>query len=380
MTLKQKLFTCSYLLAGLWLFFSLSVAAQDYAALSRLRPAAVYLENVTVAIRVTTASGGPSHLQERVRELLVADLLGANRTLRENNNAPQAVVQCSLTRLTRNQSQETRTVLLAGKVNYTIVNATLEAAYTARHTRGNQTIDAETISAKYTKEFQNGQGVPTDSQIEDDLIKQVVTSIVKRLANTEEKFRVRLMRRGELSSAIRLAQANQWQQFIDALRALPDKPKDQQYEGDRKYDIGLAYEALGYGEMSKNPDQAEKYFDLSERYYREAMETDKREKEYGRGLERMNEGRGYVSIAKTRNPPLPANLGGGKDIAGGGSAMTNKDVIKMVKANLPEDIILDAIRQAKQKKFDTGTDSLIELKNQGVSPTIIREMMNSRGQ
>lgn len=47
--------------------------------------------------------------------------------------------------------------------------------------------------------------------------------------------------------------------------------------------------------------------------------------------------------------------------------LTNSDVVKMVKAELPESTIIMAI-QANPREFDFSVDALIELKSNGVPP------------
>lgn len=55
--------------------------------------------------------------------------------------------------------------------------------------------------------------------------------------------------------------------------------------------------------------------------------------------------------------------------------ITNNTIIKMVKAKLGEDIIISKIRDSKTN-FDLSTDTLIKLKEDGVSDNIINTMQN----
>jgi hypothetical protein len=68
-------------------------------------------------------------------------------------------------------------------------------------------------------------------------------------------------------------------------------------------------------------------------------------------------------------------------VAGPGVAqevLTNDAVIKMVKAGLPESVVIQKI-QTSQKRFDTSTDGLIKLKGAGVSDKVIEAMMAPAG-
>jgi hypothetical protein len=55
--------------------------------------------------------------------------------------------------------------------------------------------------------------------------------------------------------------------------------------------------------------------------------------------------------------------------------LTNKDVVGMFQASLPESLILEKIRASK-KNFNTSVEGLVDLKKAGVSDNLIREMIN----
>lgn len=69
-------------------------------------------------------------------------------------------------------------------------------------------------------------------------------------------------------------------------------------------------------------------------------------------------------------------LAGGPSIAQ--DVLTNDGVVKMVKAGLPESVIIQKIRTS-ERKFDTSTDALIKLKGAGVPDKIIEAMMAPAG-
>jgi hypothetical protein len=56
-------------------------------------------------------------------------------------------------------------------------------------------------------------------------------------------------------------------------------------------------------------------------------------------------------------------------------ALTNEDIIKMVKSGLPEDVILQAI-EVQPSNFDISAQALIELKQQGVSNGILNKILD----
>ena len=76
-------------------------------------------------------------------------------------------------------------------------------------------------------------------------------------------------------------------------------------------------------------------------------------------------------------PPKTAPAAGQKAPARSATPapMTNQDVIKLVKANISEDIIIAKIKQSKTR-FDVTIDGLVALKQAGVSDNLINVMMN----
>jgi len=59
----------------------------------------------------------------------------------------------------------------------------------------------------------------------------------------------------------------------------------------------------------------------------------------------------------------------------GGAGLTNADIIKMVRAKLSDGTIVSKIKSSPCK-YDTGTDELISLKQQGVTDAVIEAMTN----
>jgi len=55
--------------------------------------------------------------------------------------------------------------------------------------------------------------------------------------------------------------------------------------------------------------------------------------------------------------------------------LTNKDVIALVEAGLPDGVVIEKIRTSK-RAFDTSTDALLALKKAGVSASVIQLMVN----
>jgi hypothetical protein len=61
--------------------------------------------------------------------------------------------------------------------------------------------------------------------------------------------------------------------------------------------------------------------------------------------------------------------------AGAPKPLTNDDIVTMVQAGLPQDVVIEKIKGSKTA-FDTSTDALVAIKKAGVSGEIIRVMVN----
>jgi len=83
-----------------------------------------------------------------------------------------------------------------------------------------------------------------------------------------------------------------------------------------------------------------------------------------------------VSLPQTAPPQTAApKKAPPKSAPAAPAALTNKDIIRLVQAKLPDDVILSKIKTSKTK-FDTSVDGLIELHTAGVSDRIIAVMVN----
>jgi hypothetical protein len=67
-------------------------------------------------------------------------------------------------------------------------------------------------------------------------------------------------------------------------------------------------------------------------------------------------------------------LAGGHGVAQ--EVLTNDGVVKMVKAGLPEAVIIQKIRSS-ERRFDTSTDALVRLKSAGVPDKVIEAMLGA---
>ena len=373
--------------------------------LTRLRPAGVHLANQTIMVKINAIDPRAAGMTERMQKLIINRIIGVNKNMREVSKSPYYMVDCSLTRYDYNEKTEKKKLLLVKEQGtFKIISATLEASYNVVRVSGNAPLFGGNIPVTYKKEFQEGvETTPVKAEIENALIRSVVDAILVKLTNTEEKIKVRLMGKDELSRFARLAQAGQWVEYIDSIKALPeqkpDKKGESSFEGDRHYNLSIAYEARFYDTMWKDYKRAEQYFDLADSALRKARQFDPRESEYIKAQARLGQGKEYFDTIKERFPKdvevdkpevvegqrgLTAPSAGQGGIApqrlqpqAASGAMTNKDVIDMVNSGVSERLIIEQINEAKAKQFDTSAKGIIQLTTAGVSENVIDKIKSA---
>jgi hypothetical protein len=58
--------------------------------------------------------------------------------------------------------------------------------------------------------------------------------------------------------------------------------------------------------------------------------------------------------------------------------MNNAEVLKLIEAGMPDEVILEAIATAKSHRFDTSAGGLVALKNKGASPAVLKAVLNPK--
>jgi hypothetical protein len=81
----------------------------------------------------------------------------------------------------------------------------------------------------------------------------------------------------------------------------------------------------------------------------------------------------FASNGFAQNPPKKANQNSQK--VSREAPLSNADVVKLMKLELGDEIVIAKINQAKAVNFDLSTDGLIQLKRDGVSKEVISAML-----
>ena len=205
---------------------------------------------------------------------------------------------------------------------------------------------------------------------------QAVRQIAEHLVNTNETVEVFLARqKGALEEGDKQADAGLWERALETFETASPSPKPDE-DAYRLYNTGVAYEALAY--KAEDPKSAMKYLDEAAIDYGKAIDAKPAEHSQAaetRGLK--------PPIADAADFPGPAvsTTGGGAPPASGTNAtpsatkgLTNAQVVAMVKADMDDDTVMQAVRSAKVVNFDVTTAGQQALIGDGVSLTVIQAM------
>jgi len=189
--------------------------------------------------------------------------------------------------------------------------------------------------------------------------------------------------RGALDEGDKLAVGGLWERALETFEDATPNPRPTE-DAYRIYNTGVAYEALAY--KAEDPKAAMKYLDEAAINYGKAIDSRPAEKYFLEPQRRIEDAIAhYRQLEQQRHPALqvasvPSAHGGSGDGTaaapkpGAGKALTNAQVIAMVKAGLDDDTVAQAIRSAKAVSFNLTADGQKALTDGGASATVLAAM------
>jgi tetratricopeptide (TPR) repeat protein len=412
---KLQVATC----IGVWLLATAAAGAQSFGAakdkvtLMRKLPALVHLPGDSIAVRVT-GRGDQSDLARDLQSMLEAELTKDDPQLRVEERAPSAIISCRITDFSHPApSVTTRPSLAVGKnapktQNYLRVTGSLSIAFQTR-TAGGVEISSDNVTAKYDREFDSSgnsisEGVkgtvtsawkrvtggagsedlnpPTDAELRSLLITRAVEQIAAHIVNTHETVEVYLAKqKGALDDGDKQALAGLWERALETFETATPNPKPTE-DAYRLYNTGVAYEALAY--QAEDPKAAMKYLDQAAIDYGKAIDDRPGEHYFLEPQRRIEDAIAhYRQLEEERRPApqvasVPAASAGSATHdaakAGAAKALTNAQVIAMVKSGMDDDTVADAVRAAKAVNFDLTAAGQKSLIDDGVSTAVLAAM------
>jgi tetratricopeptide (TPR) repeat protein len=421
------------------------VSGKKKILLHRKLPAAIHLTAASFDVKATARDQAQADIAQAVSDLLETELLKNDKRLHVEKNSPGLLVTCTITHyempppqsFTRNEVVLQKGHNVEEPKRFYKVTGVLEVAYKAQDTGSGQILDSDSLSAKFSNDFEEGSnqsadkslgskmvdpfkraagkkteessGPPTPLDLRRKLIHQVVSQITTRLVSTDEVVEVYLAR-GKLDGANKLADSGLWSRNLETLETMTPLPnsKDDAY---RLYNIGVANEALGY--QSEDRAAAKKFFEQAAINYGKAIDANPDEKLF---LEPQNRIETAVAYYKKLEQPQndTAQPSSGNVTTGGQPgksapsdsrpktssaapsnesptakpplnnaakiskestpALTNEKIIEMSQSGVDEESIIATIRQAVRVQFDISPDGQIQLAKNGVKGKILAAM------
>ncbi len=231
--------------------------------------------------------------------------------------------------------------------------------------------------------------VPTSTEdLKQILIRKAVEDISAKLGNTSLPLQVRVAN-GEdrLNRAAVLMDQKLWARALQELESAGAFPgaEDESY---RLYDLGLVYEAISY-EAKGYKDQRTNLF-LAQEMYDKAMESNRKEKYFVETVARLRD-----SIARYKTlddqqkadgklPPAVKSSPSVTQVAtprsgGTGKANSVSDIIKLHKADIPKEQIIEIIKSAPLDFNPVDVQTVLAIKEANLPIEVQNEMRKKVG-
>ncbi|HUB17296.1 MAG TPA: hypothetical protein VL990_01595 [Acidobacteriaceae bacterium] len=410
--------------------------AKTKVTLQRKLPALYHLPGNTIRVRVT-GHADEADLANDLQSLLETELLKDNPQLQDDENDPAETVHCQITNYAHPAPILVKQPAIGNQpagVN-TRITGQLSVSFQAK-ARDGRMLGSDNVQVNYDQQFDStganvSHGImgslhnswhrlkgnsgnddaeaqaPTPAELRSLLLDSAVHRIAENIVNTSESIDVFLAKdKGPIDEGDKEAEAGLWQRALETFEtAQPlSKREDDAY---RLYDIGVANEALGYA--AEDSKSAMKFLEEAAIDYGKAIDAKPSEKYFlgpqkrietaithYRKLEQEKTAPPVVVAAATSSPPSPAPNPAGATpkvvpavrhastgttprsgtIHSGHAerALTNAQIIAMVKAGVADDTIAQSVRTAKAVDFDLSSEARRRLEESGVSPAVVNAM------
>jgi hypothetical protein len=278
-------------IAGLAMLGAPSLAARDgwgmlgsaEATLVVVRPARIALGGGRLLLRVTGIEPADGPLARRLSSELESELNRRRTALATSAVDAQLIVDVKILAHGHSEHWQRPQSLMSTLAQWSgssalsaqeeVVRTSLRLAYTL--TAGGRVVDADTLDLASAATVSQGEGAPSASESEEQMLIGASSQLADRLTPTRERVVVRLPR-GPLAALAPLAQAGEWVAYRAALERTTSA--DPQAESYRQYALGLAHEGVAYAEATPALVVAE--LERAETCYAAAQAANRGEKYY----------------------------------------------------------------------------------------------------
>jgi len=384
-------------------------AQKEKVTLHRKLPAIIHLTGDSVKV-VVPGSDTADDVSYDLQALLETELLKDDPSLRVEPNNPDVTITCSITGYYHPEPSVTTrpsmTITGYQDQDFTRVNGSLQVSFQVKNASG-QMLITDNVEAKYDEEFDamgnsTSKGVkgtfsgtfkrlkggsseemnpPTDAELRSKLLLDAVQQIAEHVVNTNESVDVFLAKqKGALEEGDRLAETDLWERALETYETAQPLSKADE-DAYRQYDIGVAYEALAY--QADDSKMAMKYLDQAAINYGKAVDDKPTEKYFLAPQKRIETAIAHYKELEEESKPKPAPVVV-KDVPpaasptpakpAGPKALTNAQVIAMIKSGMDDDTVIQTVRGAKLINFDLTATGQQQLSSSGVSAPVIAAM------
>jgi hypothetical protein len=322
--------------------------------LHRKLPPVVRFNGTSFNIKATSRDTKNADAAGTLKDLLETELLKDNSRWRVDASSPEMAVTCTVISFDFPPPQSfTRNEVVPGKnkveqpVKYNKITASLEVSYEAKDSHTGRVLDADTVSEKYSEDFEAGtnqqagkslptkvidpfkrmagkntddsSGPPSAAELRSKLTHDAVHELASRITVTNEPVEV-FLAEGKLEKTNQLAKTGLWTRYLEELEQmmpLPN-PKDDAY---RLYNIGVAYEALAY--QSEDRQVASKFLQEAAINYGKAVDAKPEEKYFLEPQKRIETAMAYYRKIDGQQQAVEA-ANGAPSAANPGAATTTK--------------------------------------------------------
>jgi len=286
--------------------------------LQRKLPAVATLPGDTYAVTVTAADAKNKPLADKFKAIVETELARYNPKLTVDPNKPATRISLNIlnvdvaqpvpvtsTTIPLNFGRKGAAPLQQKPTGYKI-SGRFDVAYQAKTPSG-RFVDASNLNVKFAQQYntqggkmdegvdavkkgwsrvrhlgksspdeQEDQAPRTVEDVEQMMMEKATALIAARLVTTNETVEIPLAR-GALDDANKYADARQWSKMIEALETMTPLP-DPREDAYRFYNLGVAYEALGYA--SDTPEAAKRNLEDAAADYGKAEDMNPAERRF----------------------------------------------------------------------------------------------------
>ena len=361
--------------------------------LTRKLPPVYDLHGKSVAVIMAPDSGAGRtnvEIQGDIEKLLT----GTDSTVRVESQSPDLAIYCQISAYSEPKIESRSD----GKVTSSTMVGGLNVAFKISETRSGHLIASSVASTQVIHDLGSGgtgvsifKGLPGRSEkgpsnvtstfdAQNAMVNDIARQIASYLVTTPEAKTIPLAVGGALNGADRLATTLLWSRNLEELTTMTPWT-DPRLDAYRIYNIAVANEALAYAAQDRKA--AIKYLQDASIAYGKATDARPDEKGFLPAQIRISDAlEHYIHKDSTATAAANGVLPGPTQPVGGGGApmsateaMTDDDVIDMVRAKVDEAAVVESIQGASNVRFDLTPKGLIRLANGGIRGGRILEAM-----